>query len=651
MLIFALIASSVVAAAKAPAAAPTPSVPKREVGALVFDGVDDIPDRIKQRMTQYSLARAASLKDFAPDGGGILITTRFGETAQVHQVKAAGGDRRQLTFLAEPVNGAFFDPARPKDGFFYVQDVGGGEFYQYYWFDNASGKSTLLTDGKSRHESPRIAHAGGRIAFANNARNGKDLDVYVMTPGEKPKLVMEAKGSYSPIDWSPDDKQLLVRHYVSINESYLHVLDLESGESRLLNEGVKASYGEAEFAHGKSSLFYTSDEDSEYQRLWELDLKTGKKTLLTPDLKWDIDHLAVGSNGRFVAYTLNEGGKSTLYRLQARSPTRSEKLELPVGVVYGLSFDRKGEKLGVTMSTSETFADVWLVDMGSKKAERWTYSETGGLDPKRFVTPELISFKSFDEREIPAWLYKPKSAEPAPVVISIHGGPESQSKADFSPTIQYWVNELGAAVLVPNVRGSSGYGKSYLMLDNGEKREDSVKDIGALLDWIGTQPALDGKRVAVYGGSYGGFMVLASLAMFNDRLTCGVDVVGISSFVSFLERTEPYRRDLRRAEYGDERDPKMRALLQSISPLTKADKIKAPLFVVQGKNDPRVPVGEAEQIVGTVRKLGKPVWYLLAKDEGHGFQKRLNREAFMQATALFFEKHLLGSKPAEAAAK
>jgi dipeptidyl aminopeptidase/acylaminoacyl peptidase len=280
---------------------------------------------------------------------------------------------------------------------------------------------------------------------------------------------------------------------------------------------------------------------------------------------------------------------------------------------------------------------------------RWTYSEVGGLDTTAFREPELISYPTFDEvdgkpREIPVWVYKPAGEGPYPVVVSIHGGPEGQSRPWFVSTYQMWLARLGVAVVVPNVRGSSGYGKTYLGLDNGFKREDSVKDIGALLDWIALQPDLDADRVAVFGGSYGGYMVLASAVHYSDRLRAAVDIVGISSFVTFLENTQDYRRDLRRVEYGDERDPEMRAHLEKISPLNNVEKISVPMFVVQGENDPRVPVTEATQMVAALREQGNTVWYMNALNEGHGYRKKENRDIYQQATVLFLQQYLVGQE-------
>jgi dipeptidyl aminopeptidase/acylaminoacyl peptidase len=320
---------------------------------------------------------------------------------------------------------------------------------------------------------------------------------------------------------------------------------------------------------------------------------------------------------------------------------------VPKGVISGLYFAKSGV-LGFSFGSASEPGDAYTYDVRTTKLTRWTESEVGGLDRKRFVAPTLEHYQSFDGRKIPAFYYRPKLLKPgvrSPVVVWIHGGPEAQSRPSFQPLLQYLASESGVAVLVPNVRGSDGYGKSYLLLDNGKKREDSVKDIGALLDWIGRQPELDPRRVAVFGGSYGGYMVLASLVHFAQRLVAGIDVVGIGNFVTFLQNTKEYRRDLRRAEYGDERDPDMRAFLARISPTANAGQIKSHLFVAHGANDPRVPVGETDAIVAEVKKQGRDVWYMVASNEGHGFQKKDNRDTFFLLSVLFLEKHLAVAPP------
>ena len=633
---------------------------------LRVDGVPAITPATAERTAPYENTRSAELLDFAPRGGPLLIATRFGDVAQVHEVAGPGRDRRQLTFFAEPIWEAAIDPTRAAEGFYFLMDSGGDEAYQLHWFDRRTGRRELLSDsdtapalrggapaGKSRHENLLLSNAGDQLAFASTRRNGTDFDVYVTSASsaKSPKLVAQVSGKYAPRSWSRDDKQLLLQHYVSVNESHLYALELATGAMTELNPapGKRIAYSAPAWSQAKGGapgVYYASDEDREHLTLTHLDPKSGKKTLLTQDLPWDVSAIAVSRDGAWLAYTANESGTDALYLASTRAGPiwkRATKIAVPLGVIGRLAFDRESKRLGFSMSTSDSTADVYVLDVATRKLVRWTESETGGIERARFVAPQLIQYPSFDGRAIPAWLYKPKQPGRAklPVVISIHGGPESQSRPGFSAQTQYWLNELGVAVLVPNVRGSSGYGKSYLLLDNGKLREDSVKDIGKLLDWIATQPDLDPTRVAVTGGSYGGYMVLAALTHFGDRLRCGVDVVGISNFVSFLERTEAYRRDLRRQEYGDERDPAMRAFLLSIAPLTHAAKIKRPLLVAQGLNDPRVPASESEQIVRTVRTQKAPVWYVVASDEGHGFQKKPNRDYLLRATSQFFEQYLL----------
>jgi dipeptidyl aminopeptidase/acylaminoacyl peptidase len=373
---------------------------------------------------------------------------------------------------------------------------------------------------------------------------------------------------------------------------------------------------------------------------------------ITADIPWDVEGGAMNEERTRGAFTVNAGGLSQLYLIDLETNDYAPVDVIPTGLAGGMEFSPDGTRLALTLNTPLTPSDSFVLELGEGaleygELERWTYSEVGGLDTSRFVEPELVHFPTFDSQEggpagIPAWVYKPAGPGPFPVVVSIHGGPEAQARPSFSSSYQLMLAKLGVAVVVPNVRGSSGYGKDYMNLDNGFLREDSVKDIGALLDWIETQDDLDSYRVAVMGGSYGGYMVLASAVHYSDRLKAAVDIVGISSFVTFLENTQSYRRDLRRVEYGDERDPAMRAHLEKISPLNNVEKISIPLFVVQGENDPRVPVTEAVQIVAALREAGNPVWYMNALNEGHGYRKKENRDIYQQATIMFFEEFLVG---------
>jgi len=424
-------------------------------------------------------------------------------------------------------------------------------------------------------------------------------------------------------------------------------------------DGGKAAFGGFAFAPDGRAVYFISDElldgkAQEFQTLRHHDPASGRFEVLTRDIPWDVDGFTIAENGRHLAYVTNEDGISRLHVLALPSHKEVKLPALPVGVIGGFEFSPDGKRLALALNSATSPSDVYVVDLAGAKLARWTQSEVGGLDASKFVAPALIRYPTFDQvdgddtnrsrRTIPAFYYRPASAPAGsrlPVVISIHGGPEGQALPTFNPTAQYLANELGVALLVPNVRGSSGYGKTYLSLDNAARREDSVKDIGALLDWIAKQPELDASRVGVQGGSYGGYMVLASLMHYSDRIRAGVDIVGISDFTTFLTNTESYRRDLRRAEYGDERTPEMRKVFAEISPARHADRIRSRLFVAQGKNDPRVPYTEAEQIVKAVRGNDQPVWYLLFNDEGHGFRKKANNDYYGAATILFWQQHLL----------
>lgn len=634
--------------------APAAEVERVERGNLVIEGIPEIPDRVAERIQQYENTRSASLAGWHPGGRGVLISTRFGETSQVHWVQEPGGARRQLTFFDEPVGGA--EPSPTLGAFLFNKDVGGSEQYQIYHFDLASGKYRMLTDGSSRNGGAEWSNDGKRYAYFTTRRNGRDWDIYVgdVTKPGSDRAVLEPEGTWGVADWSPDDAKLLVARYVSANESHPHVLDLATGELTAINPSEeKIAYGAALFSHDGKGVYYTSDEGSEFHRLRYYDLASGESTVLSSDIPWDVGSVELSPDGKRIAFTVNEGGVARLHLRDTATMAELPLPELPVGQIFGLDFSPDGKQLGMTLISSHSPGDVYSIDLGSGALTQWTFSEAGGLDTSRFVTPEVVEFPTFDRvggepRMIPAFYYRPPGDGPFPVAINIHGGPEGQARPFFNPITQYYVLEMGIAVLFPNVRGSSGYGKSYLLLDNADKREDSVRDIGALIDWIATRPELDSERIAVVGGSYGGYMVLASMVHFDDRLRAGIDLVGISNFVTFLENTSDYRRDLRRVEYGDERDPEMRAFLESISPTNHAAKISKPLFVVQGLNDPRVPASESEQMVDVIRDHGGTVWYLMAKDEGHGFDKKANRDYFTHASVLFLETYLTGGGDGEA---
>ena len=628
----------------AQASLPTPV--HQERGNLVLEGIPAPDPALAERLERYLHARQASFLDWLPDGG-MLIATRFGDTEQIHRLTSALGMREQLTFYAEPVSGARAPQTAGTEGFAFLKDQGGDENAQVYYYHLPEHSIRLLTNGKSLHGSVVWSHDGKRIAFYGNDRDGVSFDIYVadIAGGAAPRLVAGgAADTWYPLDWSIDDQKLLLWKYYSISESYLYIADVATGALTPLDKvNRKIGIRSARFAPDGRGVYVVSDEDGEFAQLHYVDLVTHESRKLTARVPWDIDSFDASADGRYLAYVANEDGVSRLSVVD-----NTQKLELsPSGItdghIFDVRFDRSGRRLAFSAETAQSPRDVYVYDLQKNAVERWTRSEAGALDARTFVSAERIRYPTWDRvdgrpRLISAYLYQPRTPGPHPVIISIHGGPEAQYRPDFDAFTQFLVAELGYVVIAPNVRGSAGYGKGFLALDNGLLREDAVKDIGSLLVWIGLQRDLDRDRVVVMGASYGGYMALASLAAYNDRLRGGIDVVGISNFVTFLSSTSAYRRDLRRAEYGDERDPKMRGFLSRISPLTNAASIRRPLLVVQGLNDPRVPRTESEQLVARIRAGGGEVWYLAAKDEGHGFRKQSNRDFYMQTAAQFLER-------------
>lgn len=624
------------------------NLPAQTPDNLVVEGIPPFNTDLKREAGRYLEFRTAAFSGWHPKQRQMLVVTRFADAAQLHLVSHPGGARRQVTFLSEPVAGGSFDPSAGEFAVF-LQDAGGGEFFQLYRFDFADGRVALLTDGKSRNSAPTWSNDGNWIAYTSTRRNGRDTDVYVMNPREpkSDRLVAQLTGGgWSVMDWSPADSKLLLGEYISINESRLHQCDVRTGglEPLTASAGDKVAWSAGLFARDDHSLFVITDKDSEFQRLGRLELATRKLTPLSAAIRGDVEHLDLSRDGRKLAFVSNESGVSKLHLIETRSGRELRVPPLPLGVITGLKWHANLRDLAFSLSSAKSPNDAYSLDTKTGRVERWTESETGGLNPEKFVEPELVRIKSFDGLEISAFLYQPNAKKfpgPRPVLISIHGGPESQTRPGFQARNNYYLNELGVTVLYPNVRGSSGNGKTFLTLDNGFKREDSVKDIGAILDWIAQDGRLNAQRVAVIGGSYGGYMSLACLTHFGDRLRCGVDIVGISNFLTFLKNTQDYRRDLRRVEYGDEREPGMAEFLARISPANSAQQITKPLLVVQGLNDPRVPASESEQMVKAIRDRGGQAWFLMAKDEGHGFQKKRNVDFLFLSTVTFLKENLL----------
>ncbi len=627
-------------------------------GNLVMEDVPEIPQQIVDDLNRYQNVRSAGFRGFSADGNSVFISTRFGDVSQIHRVDTPMGARRQLTFDVEPIGGLTRRPG--SSDMLFTRDAGGSEFAQIFAFDPKTGSQKMLTDGESRNGSLAWDREGRRVAYTSTARNGASNDVWMMDPAEpeKSKVILESPDgtSWSASEFSASGTKVLITNYVSSLDARVNLLDLDTGDVTLLaggGDGEQTFNVPFAFDDEGDGFWLITNQGGEFRQLaWQSFEEGAEPAIVTADIPWDVNGGAMSDDRKRAAFTINENGRSAVYLMNPKTREFNKIDSIPVGLAGSLEFSPDGTKLGMTINTSQSPSDTFVLELKKNPLEygkltRWTSSEVGGLDTSTFASAELIEYPTFDEvdgepRMIPAWLYKPQGATgPLPVVVSIHGGPEGQARPGFSSTYQMWMDTLGVAVLVPNVRGSAGYGKTYLGLDNGFKREDSVKDIGALLDWVATRDDLDKERVAVFGGSYGGYMVLASSVYYSDRLRAAVNIVGISNFVTFLENTQDYRRDLRRVEYGDERDPAMRAHLEKISPLNNVSEIDVPMFVVQGENDPRVPVTEAIQIVAALRESGNPVWYMNALNEGHGYRKKENRDIYQQATVLFFRENLI----------
>ena len=624
-------------------------VGRYRIGNIVLEGAPEIPASIAAQLRPYQNIRSALFLDWLHDDRGILIKTRFSETGQVHVVEMPKGARRQLTFYDEPIDECTVCPDPHQSVFLFTKDSAGNEMNQIYVYDYTTGTRQLLSDGKSKHNAVVWSNKGDNFAFRSNKRNGRDYDIYLgnLSGMESFRIILQQGGYWYPRNFAPDDTKLLVSKYVSSSESYLYILDVSKKELTEINDDtMNIAYGTSRWAPDMKGIYVVADKFGDFQKLLYYDLESAKFENLTEQIPWDIEEVEISPSGNTLAFTVNENGYSKLYLMDTRSRKLNHAI-LPEGQIFNLKFNSDGDELALTLNTPTQPSDVYTLNLRSKKYLCWTQSEAGGLDTSAFVRPKLIHYKTFDSaggqpRKIPAYYYEPKGFKPPyPVLIDCHGGPAVQEKPYFSYLFQFYLKELGIAVLAPNVRGSTGYGREFMMLDDGLNREDAVKDIGALLDWIQAQPQLDAKRVGIKGGSYGGYMALASMVHYSDRLCCGIDEIGISNFVTFLENTGEYRQDVRRTEYGDERDPDMRAFLNRISPLTNAHKITKPMYIVQGLHDPRVPVSEAEQIVKATRKNDADVWYLLAEDEGHGFGKKSNRNVYQQVLIMFLKRYLL----------
>ncbi|MFL6662278.1 MAG: prolyl oligopeptidase family serine peptidase [Rhizobacter sp.] len=640
-------------AASAPLLAPNPN--------LVVQGIPPIPQSLVQQVARYTDFRGHAFVDWHPQRREMLVAHRKagGNTSQLFRIAGPLAEPEQLTDFPDPVTRARYEP---RDGRYIVFEraAGGSEASQVYRLDLDNRQVALITEPSERHGIEDWLHNSPQLLISSTpldktAQGGKRTTITQTltlvdpaSPTSRRRLAELPGGGWGVGGVSWDDKQIALNNFVSATESQVWLLNVATGKlTQVLpapqskERGVFLATG---FRRDNSGLYVVSDHDGEFNGLMLYRFANRRLTPITSHIHWDVEGDAATEDGRLLALRVNADGRDELHLVDARTLKELPAPAVPPGSVHTTAFHRKLGELAFSLTGAKGPSQIHTLNPANGALEQWTrpYAPPG-VDTASFTEQTIVRWPSFDGRTISGLLTLPpeRFTGPRPVLVLIHGGPEGQAQIGFLGRYNYFVNELGVAIIQPNVRGSSGYGKTFLTLDNGVKREDSVRDIGALFDWIGTQAQLDARRVLVSGGSYGGYMSLAVATHYADRIAGAIDIVGISNFVTFLQNTESYRRDLRRVEYGDERDPAMREFLTRISPLTNAERITKPLFVVQGRNDPRVPYTEAEQMVAKARENHTPVWYLRAENEGHGFARKENADYEFYATVLFMQQTLL----------
>jgi len=620
------------------------------------EGLPPIPASVADSLAPYASSRRAILLGWHPSRREILITTAFGNVSQIHSVAGPGMDRHQLTFFREGINAATAGAWYAPDGSYFVfsKDSGGGaETMQLFRYDPLSARSTLITDGKSRNGVPVWSHHSGLIAFDSTSRgghNGADRDLYVMNPLDPTslRLVSEVEGSWSVEDWSPDDSELLVVNEPAPNtQTSLWRVNVKTGvKTRLSPPGDPVVWRGPMYSPDGRHVYVLSNSGSEVLRLWRGEVATSKwQPVTSPDEA--LESFSLSPDGRTVAAVFDSTTSSRVELLDAATLAVRWAPKLPPGQLLTAPLWRSdSSEVAFSLWSLRTFGDAFSVHAKTGAVERWTRSEFGAFNPEALPEPEIVTWKSFDGLTISGVLYRPPArfTGPRPVMINIHGGPGgagSRARPQYLGRSAYFLNELGVAIVYPNVRGSWGFGKAFGRLDDGMKREDAVKDIGALLDWIAAQPALDKNRVMVTGISYGGYMTYAVAEKYSGRLRCALAGAAISDFITYFQGTDPTRPEDRRAEYGDERVPEMREFLIRISPVTQASSLRIPLFIVHGATDTRVPLGQAQEMARRVRANGVPVWLTVYTDEGHLLGSTTATNNFLLYTWIQFMKTYL----------
>lgn len=617
--------------------------------SLEVTNVPEIPVEIALRLKQYREIGSTKFLDWAPNSKTLLVSSHFEETSQLQYLTSARARAHQITKSPDPIENGIFRPGSVD--ILFSRDIEGTENYDLFFIDSKTSEVKRVTQGGGRNISPIFSRDGNWLAWSHADAGSADYSIILapMSDVAAQRVIYSGIGYWISTDFSPDGKSLVLQNFRSRIDADLHVLNVDAGVLREIDtDEAPRGRSVAQFSSDGSIVYFLRDDDTEYNNLYAYDMGSGLKENLTADLNHEIDTFDLSPDGRLILLSCNEGGASQFRLIKTGAENQSVRVpKLDGGIINTMGFSPNGRKVAFSYSTSRTPENVFVFSVGNTRLTRWTRTDLNKLNRRDFARPQAFTYPTFDmsgaqRRQIPGYLYKPRGRGPHPVIIYLHGGPAWQFRPRFNSVFQYWVHDLGVAVIAPNVRGSTGYGRSFEQLDNALKREDSIRDVGALLDWIAGQDELDASRVAVYGGSYGGYMSLASMMHYNDRLAGGVETSGISNLVTFLENTAIWRRDLRRREYGDERDREMRAWLEARAPVNHSDKFTKPIFIIHGRNDTRVPVTEALQMYEGVRAQGGNPWLIIANDEGHGFKRKSNSDFTDAAVALFFQTLLQG---------
>jgi dipeptidyl aminopeptidase/acylaminoacyl peptidase len=635
-----------VAAAAQPFATPLPvqGLSTQSAGALVFDAVPPIDPKLSSRLSAYLVGRDAAFLAWLPDNS-LLVGTRFADLPQVHRVSAPLGMREQLTWFADPVMKVLASPSGSADGFIFLREHDADGLPQLYYYSFDAHQARMLTNGIGRHGSPLWSADGQHVVFTGNDRDGVTQDIFMSEPGAAtpPHLAVAGRDRpWLPLDWSADGHKLLLWQPGSNDQNDLYIGDVNTGSVLPADVGKHLGIRQARFSADGRGIYFSSVDDGDFAQLRYVDLVTHEAHDVTGAIPWDIVDFQIGVDGRYLAYVTNDSGRDRLTVLDSQSKLELSPAGLPEGRITGLHFDHTGHLLAFAAEGPQAPSDVYVFEPERNQLTRWTHSEPGAVNPQNFVPAQLVQYPTFDHgkagpRLIPAFVYRPRTPGTHPVLIDIHDGPAAQFRPGFDAFIQFAVNELGYVVIAPNIRGSTGYGKSYAELDNGPGREDALRDLGSLLVWVGMQKDLNHTQVAVMGQAYGGFMALAMLATYGDRLSGGIIVDGYASLPSYVADGSPSELADRRVEFGDVHDPQALAELNRLSPLNNLAQIRKPVLVFQGLQDSAAQVQQAGQIVAGLRARGGVAWYVTARNEGHDIVHAANREAWLATVAQFLK--------------